>query len=424
MYRLGIDIGGTFTDLVLYNEDLRKTQVVKTITTKGNVFEGAQKGMTSLGIDLKSLSDFIHGTTIGTNAIIEKKGARVAMITTKGMRDILEVDSGIRGILYDIRGRRAEPLVKRSWRYEVNERVLVSGAINQPLDIKELKEVLKRIAMTDAEAVVVCFLHSYVQDEHERKTAELIQEILPDLFVSISSKVSKYPQEFERFSTTVLNSYMGPLVAPYIDTIYNFLREGGYDKPFWMMTSAGGPVGAEVAQQYPVLTVNSGPVAGVAASANLSKLLGYENVISYDMGGTSTDVSLIRSYAASIIRDVSISGHPNVAPQLDIVTIGSGGGTVAWVDSVGAFQLGPRSMGSVPGPACYGQGGTEATITDAALLLGWLDAVRLLGGEVTLYPELAREAISIVAKSLGIKHEEQMAEAIVELAVTKMVGAS
>lgn len=422
MYRIGIDIGGTFTDLVLYNEDLKTTEITKTTTTPESPFVGAQKGMSNLRVNLKSLSDFTHGTTIGTNAIIQKKGARVAMITTNGMRDILEADSGVRGILYDIKGRRAEPLVKRSWRYGVTERVLVNGEIAQSLDTDELKEVLYRIAKTDAEAVAICFLHSYVQDENERKAEELVQRILPNLFVSISSKVSRYAREFERFSTTVLNSYIGPLMSPYIGSIHNLLREGGYDKPFWIMSATGGTIGAEVAQQSPVLTINSGPAAGVVASSYLAKLLGYENVISCDIGGTSADISLIRSYQPNIIRDVATSGYPNVSPQLDIVTIGSGGCTVAWVDSVGAFRLGPQSMGAVPGPACYGTGGIEATITDAVLLLGWVNANRPLGGEITLYPELARAAISRIANSLKVKDEYQMAEAIAKLAVTTMIG--
>jgi N-methylhydantoinase A len=422
MYRIGIDIGGTFTDLVLYNEDLKSTQIIKTPTTPESPFEGAQKGMSNLRVNLKSLSDFTHGTTIGTNAIIQKKGARVAMITTNGMRDILEADSGVRGILYDLKGRREEPLVKRSWRYEVNERVLVNGEIAHSLDTEELKETLYHIAKTDAEAVAICFLHSYVQDENERKAEELVKRILPNLFISISSKVSRYPREFERFSTTVLNSYIGPLMSPYIDSIHNLLREGGYDKPFWIMSAAGGAIGADIAQQSPVLTINSGPAAGVVASTYLAKLLGYENVICCDIGGTSADISLIRSYKPNIIRDVATKGYPNVSPQLDIVTIGSGGGTVAWVESVGAFRLGPHSMGASPGPACYGRGGNEATITDAVLLLGWINANHPLGGEVTLYPELARAAISRIANSLKVKDEYQMSEAIVKLAVTTMIG--
>lgn len=423
MNRIGIDIGGTFTDLVLYNEDLKTTHITKTTTTTENLFKGAKIGMNKLGVNLKSLSDISHGTTIGTNAIIQKKGAKVAMITTKGMRDILEADAGVRGVLYNIRGRRTDPLVKRSWRYEVKERVLSNGVITQPLDLEELKEVLYQIAKTDAEAVAVCFLNSYVNGENENKTEKLIQEILPNCFVSISSKISKYGREFERFSTTVLNGYLGPLVSPYIKSILNSLKEEGYDKPFWVMTAAGGAVEAEVSQQNPIFTINSGPAAGVTASAYLAKLLGYKNVISYDMGGTSTDVSLIRSYKPDIIRDVPVSGYPNVAPQLDIVTIGSGGGTLSWVDNVGAFQLGPLSMGAFPGPACYGLGGTEATITDAALLIGWLNPNQPLGGEVTLYPELARKAISKLAILLKGIDEYKIAEAIVKMAIVKMVGA-
>lgn len=199
MFRLGIDIGGTFTDLVLYNEDLKTTQINKTTTTPENPFMGAQKGIGNLAINLRSLSDLTHGTTIGTNAIIEKKGAKVAIITTKGMRDILEADSGVRGILYDIKGRRADPLVKKSWRYEVTERVLANGTIAQPLDLEELKRVLYRIAKTDAKAVSVCFLHSYKQDKNEKEAEELIQRILPNLFVSISSKVSRYARESGNF---------------------------------------------------------------------------------------------------------------------------------------------------------------------------------------------------------------------------------
>jgi N-methylhydantoinase A len=422
MYRMGVDIGGTFTDLVLYDERSKTMQVIKTATTSGNPLAGAQKGMRNLGIDLNCLSDFTHGTTIGTNAIVQKRGARVALITTKGMRDILEADAGVRGVLYDIRGRRAKPLVKRSWRYEVTERMLVHGEVAQALDTEELGDVLRSIAKTDAEAVAVCFLHSYANNEHEKKTEEWIRKELPELFVSLSSDVSKYPREFERFSTTVLNSYIGPLMSPYIGTMRDLLGQGGYKRPFWMMSATGGAIGAEVAQHSPVLTINSGPAAGVVASTHLANLLGYTNVISCDVGGTSADISLIKSYRSAIVRDVAVSGYPNVSPQLDIVTIGSGGGTIAWVDDVGAFQLGPRSTGSRPGPACYGLGGTEATTTDAAVLMGWINPNRPLGGEVLLHPSLARSAVARIANALRVRDEYEMAAAIIKLAVAKMVG--
>jgi N-methylhydantoinase A len=422
MYRMGIDIGGTFTDLVLYDEHSKTMQVIKTATTSGNPLVGAQKGMRNLGIDLKSLSDFTHGTTIGTNAIVQKRGARVALITTQGMRDILEADAGVRGVLYDIRGRRAKPLVKRSWRYEVTERVLVSGEVAQTLDMEALGGVLRSIAKSDAEAVAVCFLHSYANNAHEKKAEELIRKTLPELFVSLSSDVSNYPREFERFSTTVLNSYIGPLMSPYIRTMHDRLEEGGYDRPFWMMSATGGAIGAEVARHSPVLTINSGPAAGVVASAHLAKLLGYTNAISCDVGGTSADISLIKSYQPAIVRDVAVSGYPNVSPQLDIVTIGSGGGTVAWVDDVGSFRLGPHSTGGTPGPACYGLGGTEATTTDAAVMMGWINPNRPLGGEVLLHPSLASSAVSRIANALKVGDEYEMAEAIIKLAVAKMVG--
>jgi N-methylhydantoinase A len=421
--RLGIDIGGTFTDLTLYNEDSKDFRFAKTPTTPGDPFEGLRKGIEKLGISVASLSDFVHGTTVGTNAVIQKKGPQVSMITTKGHAGVLAMDGAVRSVLYDIRGRRPDPLVRRSRIYEVTERALVDGTIMQPLDQEELRQILSQIAKTDAKAIAICFVASQMQNQNEMQAKALVQEILPDLFTSVSSEISKHRGEFERFSTTVLNSYIGPLVYPYLKKIVSFLTTEGYRGSFWITVAGGGAAGVEQALAFPIFTVNSGPAAGVAATSHLAELLGLENVISYDMGGTSTDVCLIKSFRPPTVRDIAVSGYPNTSPQLDINAIGAGGGSIAWVDIAGEFKVGPMSQGANPGPACYNLGGTEATITDATLLLGWLNSKEPLVGEIALHPELSREAVSRIGHQLGVTDEYRMAEAITDLVTLKMVGA-
>ena len=421
--RLGIDIGGTFTDLTLYNENSKVFKFAKTPTTPGDPFEGLRKGIDKLGINVASLSDFVHGTTVGTNAVIQKKGPQVSMITTKGHAGVLAMDGAVRSVLYDLKGRRPEPLVRRSRIYEVTERVLVDGTVMQPLDQEELRQVLSQIAKTDAKAIAICFVASQMQNQNEMQAKAIVQKILPDRFTSVSSEVSKHRGEFERFSTTVLNSYIGPLVHPYLKKIISFLTTEGYHGSFWITVAGGGATGVEQALTFPIFTVNSGPAAGVAAASHLAELLGLENVISYDMGGTSTDVCLIKSFRPPTVRDVNVSGYPNTSPQLDINAIGAGGGSIAWVDIAGEFKVGPLSQGANPGPACYNLGGTEATITDAVLLLGWLNSKESLVGEISLHPELAKEAISRVGHRLGVTDEYRIAEAITDLATLKMVGA-
>ena len=421
--RLGIDIGGTFTDLTLYDEDSKDFRFAKTPTTPGDPFEGLRKGIDKLGISVASLSDFVHGTTVGTNAVIQKKGPQVSMITTKGHAGVLAMDGAVRSVLYDLRGRRPEPLVRRSRIYEVTERALVDGTIMQPLDQKELRQILSQIAKTDAKAIAICFVASQMQNQNEMQAKALVQEILPNLFTSVSSELSKHRGEFERFSTTVLNSYIGPLVYPYLKKIVNFLTTEDYRGAFWITVAGGGATGVEQALAFPIFTVNSGPAAGVAATSHLAELLGLENVISYDMGGTSTDVCLIKSFRPPTVRDIAVSGYPNTSPQLDINAIGAGGGSIAWVDIAGEFRVGPMSQGANPGPACYKLGGTEATITDAMLLLGWLNNKEPLVGEIDLHSELSREAVSRIGRRLGVTDEYRMAEAIINLVTLKMVGA-
>ncbi|MBQ03109.1 hypothetical protein CL673_00110 [Candidatus Bathyarchaeota archaeon] len=421
--RLGIDIGGTFTDLTLYNEDSKVFNFAKTPTTPSDPFEGLRKGIDKLGISVASLSDFVHGTTVGTNAVIQKKGPQVSMITTKGHAGVLAMDGAVRSVLYDIKGRRPEPLVRRSRIYEIAERVLIDGSVLQPLDQEELRQVLSQIAKTDAKAIAICFVASQMQNQNEMQAKALVQELLPSLFTSVSSEVSKHRGEFERFSTTVLNSYIGPLVHPYLKKIVSFLTTEGYRGSFWITVAGGGATGVEQAFTFPIFTVNSGPAAGVAAAAHLAELLGLENVISYDMGGTSTDVCLIKSFRPPTIRDVAVSGYPNTSPQLDINAIGAGGGSIAWVDIAGEFKVGPMSQGANPGPACYNLGGAEATITDAVLVLGWLNGKESLVGEISLHSELSREAVSRVGHCLGVADEYRIAEAIIDLVTLKMVGA-
>lgn len=428
MHWVGVDVGGTFTDVVVYDEATGELAVAKSPTTPADPIAGLLAALAKLEVALPAVGRVVHGTTIGTNAILERKGAPVWMITTRGFRDTLDIARTNRTVLYDIRARKPAPLVPRERVLEVDERLAFDGTVLRPLHAGQVREALARIRATangeGPGAVVLCFLHSYVNPAHERAAARAAAEALPGWFVCTSEEVLPELREYERFSTAVLNAYIGPRVGGYLTGLGRALAGRGYSGRVFVTTSSGGIMTSEVAARFPVHTVLSGPAGGVAAAVELGRLIGQPNLITYDMGGTSTDVCLVEDLQPALTTEQHIAGLPNRTPQIEINSIGAGGGSVAWLDAGGALRVGPRSAGADPGPACYGRGGTEPTITDANLVLHRASADVPLAGEVVLDEARARQAMrTLLDRVPALAGEAPLAEGIVRIAVARMVGA-
>jgi N-methylhydantoinase A len=425
---LGIDVGGTFTDVVLYDEDRGALTLGKSPTNPFDPTRGILDALTPLAVDLRTTSRIVHGTTIGTNTILERTGACVWMLTTRGFRDTLEIARTNRTVLYDIRARKPASPVPRSRVVEVDERLLADGTVRQGLRDGDLRDALGRIRVAadgeDAAALVVGFLHSYANPTHERRAAAMANEMLPGWFVCTSAEVLPEMREYERFSTAALNAYIGPKVGGYLSRLGQALAGRGYAGRVDITTSSGGIMSSDLAARFPVHTVLSGPAGGVAAAASLGRLIGCPNLITYDMGGTSTDVCLVEDLEPSLTTEQHIAGLPNRTPQIEINSIGAGGGSIAWLDAAGALRVGPRSAGAIPGPACYGRGGTDPTITDANIVLHRVAPEVPLAGVVKLNEEMARHALgSLLGRVPGLSGEEALAEGIIRIAVARMVGA-
>src|SRR5688500_6954363 len=423
MHWVGIDVGGTFTDVVLYDEERGTLTVGKSPTSPADPTLGLLAGLAKLQAALASTGRVVHGTTIGTNAILERKGARVWMLTTAGFRDTLEIARTNRTVLYDIRARKPAPLVAREHNLEVDERMAFDGSVMRPLRDDDLHAALAAIGTAangdGTGALVIGFLHSYANPAHERAAARAAAAMLPGWFIATSEDVLPEFREYERFSTAALNAYIGPRVGGYLTRLGAALAERGYAGRVFITTSSGGIVPAEVAARFPVHTVLSGPAGGVAAAVNLGRLMEAPNLITYDMGGTSTDVCLIEGLEPTLTTEQHIAGLPNRTPQIEINSIGAGGGSVAWLDAGGALRVDPRSAGADPGPACYGRGGTEPTVTDANLVLGRLPATPPIAADRELDLEAARAAL----ESLGVGAAEEAAEGVVTVAVNALVQA-
>jgi N-methylhydantoinase A len=420
---LGVDVGGTFTDLVLYEPASGQVRTAKTPTTPADPSEGVLRGLELLGYPAASLGRFLHGTTTATNTLLEERGATVSLLTTRGFRDVLEVGRGNRPVLYDLRAGKPTPLVPRRRRYEIDERTAYDGGELVPLDLAGLEPFAEAVRTNGSQAVAICFLHAYRNPDHERLAAARLAELLPGVALSLSSEVVPEFREYERFSTTVLNAYVQPRVAGYLAALSDGLRQRGCQADLAVMTSSGGLIQAERAARLPVNLLLSGPAGGVAAAMALAARDGNRNLITYDMGGTSTDVCLIQDGLPAMTAEAEIGGRPNRTLQVEIHSIGSGGGSIAWVDRGRILQIGPRSAGAEPGPACYGRGGQEPTVTDANVVLGRIGAERALGGAIQLQPELARAAVERLRAEFPELSLEQAAEGIVRVAVAKMVGA-
>jgi N-methylhydantoinase A len=433
--RLAIDIGGTFTDIVLALP--AKTLVAKTLTTHEApdvaALAGTQAILREAGVDAGSLDLVIHGTTLATNALIERKGARTALITTAGFRDSLEIAYEHRFEQYDLYMERPEPLVSRDLRLEVSERIAADGSVVLPFDTASLKRLVPRLLQHDIEALAISFLHSYANPVHEERARELIAELLPRAAVSISSEVCREIREYERTSTVVANAYVLPMMDRYLARMQDGLQRIGTACPLLLMMSSGGICTVETARRFPVRLLESGPAGGAILSRYIAARGGYDRAVSFDMGGTTAKITLIDDYAPQQSRHFEVarayrfakgSGFPVRIPVIDMVEIGAGGGSIARVDSLARIVVGPDSAGANPGPACYGRGGDQPTVTDADVVLGRINLTRFAGGEIALDPERARQAIAAVIGGPLSMSVEEAARGIVEIVDETMASAA
>jgi N-methylhydantoinase A len=412
-YTIGVDVGGTFTDFLMINASAKTQHQHKTPTVPSDPATGILTGLSELaeheGLTEAEFFDrislIVHGTTVATNAVLTNSGAKTGLITTQGVRDILEMRRGIRSRkhLYDNKYVAPAPLVTRDLRKTVPERVDVDGRIVTPLDEEALRTAITELKGADVEAVAVCFMHSYANGDHERRVREILTQEAPDLFLSVSSEVLPQVRLYPRVSTTVINAYLGPIVQKYMATIVNRLQGRGFKGTLMVMQSNGGITRPEKVAHLPASITLSGPAAGPVAAYEFVNQRGWRDCTVVDMGGTSFDASLVLDGEVQITRDGEINHHVISLPTTHVHTIGSGGGSVAWIDDGGMLRVGPRSAGATPGPAAYGQGGTEPTVSDAAVALGYIDPDYFLGGRKPLHLDLAEEAIRTkVAEPLGL----------------------
>ncbi len=424
MYRLGIDVGGTFTDFTLLNADTGGARHYKAPSTPSDPSVSISDGIAAIlkqeGINGDTLQFLGHGTTVATNMAIERRGAKTGLITTKGFRDALEVGRQQRPHLFDYTRRKQPPLVPRRRRHEAVERVAADGAVLTPLDEASVAAALADLAKDEVTAVAVCFLHCYQTPDHERRVRAMIEAALPDAYISLSCEVLPEFREYERLSTTVLNAYLGPALAVYLDGFLDSVRRLAPRTEPYTIHSNGGLMTAATARDYPVRTCLSGPAAGVVGAAETARDAGFRDIITFDVGGTSTDISVVRDAKPGFTADRSVAGFPVRTPMLDIHVIGAGGGSIAWMDDAGALKVGPRSAGANPGPVAYGLGGTEVTLTDANIVLGRLNAQALLQGAMPVDAAAARDAIQRqIADPLGLDLEAA-AHGVIEIAIANM----
>ncbi len=426
MLNIGVDTGGTFTDFVVFDEQQNTLNVAKTASTPDDPTRAFMNGLRELDIDLGEVSRIVHGTTIATNAVLERNSQTAAVIVTRGHRDIVEIGQ-LRvyadNVIFNRHYQRPPPFVPRNLRYEVSERIGPGGEILIPVNDAELDDIIERIKADGIKSVAVCLLNSYVNAEHEQYIAERLEKALPDVGVSQSMVVSPVFREFERWATTVLNAYVDDSVSGYLSKLSNTLRNEGYKGELFYMTSNGGILTEAAAPSQPVRFLLSGPAAGIRAAVHLGNFGDVKNIITYDMGGTSTDISLIQDLDPIVTHERQFAGTVIKTPQLDIIAIGAGGGSIAWVDKDGSLKVGPRSAGAMPGPACYQRGGTEATVTDANLLLGRLGEGSALGGNMQLDKTLAENAIKAIGEKIGIDDPHHVAEGILQICNSNMAGA-
>jgi N-methylhydantoinase A len=426
MFIVGVDVGGTFTDLTAVDETTGRVVVTKVPSQPRHEAAALLAGLAALGIASRDVRRLVHGTTVGTNAVLERRGARVAVLTTAGFRDLIEIGRTKRNIpaLFVPTFVRPRPVVERKHRFEVTERLNADGSVLVPLDTATVDQALDGALGAGAEAVAVCLLHAYLNPAHERLIADIAKGRAPGLPVSCSADVVPEYREFERFSTTVLNAYLQPLMDAYLSGLEEQLIASGYRHGVLTVGSSGGMMTTDTARRLPIKTIFSGPAGGVSQACFVGATTGVRDFITYDMGGTSTDVCLVRDLTPVMTSDSMVGTFPVKVPQIDMHTVGAGGGSIAWLDLDGSLQVGPRSAGATPGPAAYGHGGTDATVTDANVVLGRIGAKKRLGGAITIDRDRARTVVTDLAARMGhTLSPEALADGIVRIAVAHMTSA-
>ncbi len=405
-WRVGVDSGGTFTDVCMFDEASGRIEVWKVSSTPDDpsrgIGEGVEQGMAQAGADPREIGFLGHGTTVGTNALIQHRGARTGLITTDGFRDLLEIGRQKRPELYDLQADKAAVLVARDLRLEVPERVRHDGSVETALDEQAVREAARALRDAGVQAVAVCFLYGFVRPEHEAAALRIVAEELPDAFACTGHEVAPEFREYERMSTAVVNAYLGPVMRGYIERLGERLAALGLRAAPYLTQSNGGVIGFAQAARLPVRTILSGPSTGVMAAQAVGRAAGLPDLITFDMGGTSTDVALLQGGVCGLTNEAVVHGYPIKAPMLDIHTVGAGGGSIAYVDSGGLLKVGPRSAGAFPGPVCYDKGNTDATVTDANVVLQTLNPTHLLGGRMAVRQDLAQAAVQRLADQLGL----------------------
>ena len=425
-WRVGVDSGGTFTDICLFEDVSGRVEVWKVSSTPDDpsrgIAEGVEQGVGRIGAGAADIAYFGHGTTVGTNALIQHRGVKTGLITTAGFRDLLEIGRQKRPDLYDLQAEKAPVLVARDLRLEVPERVRHDGTIETALDEQAVREAVRALKAAGVEAVAICFLYGFVRPEHEDTARRILGEEFPEAFACTSHEVAPEFREYERMSTAVVNAYLGPVMGRYISRLAERLTTLGLTAAPHLTQSNGGVIGFEQAARLPVRTVLSGPSTGVVAAQEVGRMIGLPDLITFDMGGTSTDVALLQGGACRLTNEAIVHGYPIKAPMLDIHTVGAGGGSIAYVDSGGLLKVGPRSCGAFPGPVCYDKGNTEAAVTDANVVLQTLNPTHLLGGRMPVRQDLARAAIARLADQLGMGVMET-AQGIISVVTANMARA-
>ncbi|MEP7299962.1 MAG: hydantoinase/oxoprolinase family protein [Caldimonas sp.] len=424
-YLIGIDVGGTFTDVLAYEPSEGQLLSAKVPSLPGAQWRGVLDALTELGLKPQDIRAFVHGTTIATNGLLERKGSKTGLVTTEGFKDVLEIGKGRRliGGLFELAWQRPDPIVPRDLRMEVPERTSASGFVQRGLDAFDFGPIARRFAEAGVQTVAVAFVNSYVDDSNERRAAEELARLMPGVPVSYSADLVRARGEFERTSTCVLNAYLTPMMRDYLERLGAELRDRGVSSPVNIMGSNGGAMTLTEAARRVSGTFLSGPVGGVNGAIHVARLTGLRDLITLDMGGTSTDVALVHELEPRMSFDNQVDAFPLQMPQLDIYAIGAGGGSIVWIGTDGTMQIGPRSAGALPGPACYGRGGEEPTLSDANLLLGRLPANHALSGGLLLKPELAEKAFRELADQLDEPDLFKLAASSLKIATAKMAGA-
>ena len=423
-WAIGVDVGGTFTDFYLYNTTTGSFFISKTPSTPHNPAEAIVTGLLDIcekhNVALDSISRLSHGTTIGTNTLIQRSGSKVALITTKGFKDLLEIGRQTRPHMYNLHTDFPAPLVDRDHRFELSERMAFNGDVIIAPNKSDIEEVIDKVIHSEAKACALGFLFSFINPEHEREVEKLIRQKAPGLVISLSSEVQPEFREYERLSTTVLNAYLQPVMKVYLKTLEDGVKETLPNANIGINQSNGGLMSPERARQFPVRTALSGPAAGAVGASFVAQQVGRKNIITLDMGGTSADVAMIQDFKVSISFDRDVAGFPVRQPSVDVETVGAGGGSIAWFDRDDLLKVGPASAGAHPGPACYGLGGTSPTVTDANLILGRLSPRGLLDGSMQLYPDAAVNVFKPIAERLGFQ-PEHTAHGVLGIVVANMV---